>query len=687
MSSQKDNTVMDSSIDRSISPYNTGIVLDSLYNSLVLFCKREDIPLSLDKDDFVVGYSFKYSEPSINTISEYFEHTLNLVQCHKDSDAPSQLGLVLPVSPGNPMANPAMSPQTSGSGSSDFIKILQQEYSDLAKSTMSKVGKATADAVSAKTQEMLGTIAGGILNNAGGTQGPAQGGGGRGETFGGVGNVGSINENFSNYEHPTVKLDYSLGILGTTKGTSPFDQQYNDPNNSNIVLESPLTLKVVEFILPNDEDYFNTYFSQEWVPYIREALQGEKRLNTNLSLLLTPTRMKTYIQKVATAMQIYHFFVNVFNYCRLSEGMDMNAGLRYMREQMFTTTNLQKLSLLRSRLDSLPWPQTLDSEIAYQGMIYTQSDCPFSGMRMNVPDIFVSSTPTFSSSTENTYSVITSLHGDLIQGQLDSLDYQNDPAAERIDALKMIGSICNTTEFQKSRVGSFQFEPFTDPIYNNQFANSGVTMDQTPSPTSANFAPLTVNFPVKGEHIYTPVNYYSYTNDVPGMLQATWTPAKTSAATDWLGFWKPRAGTTVFKRKPNQEVSTKSNIMFFIANKGTDTLVDQTGAVADRGGFMHANIDIQSCWAANDFVENPVWTSVLGAVDATTVQKKPFGSQRIINMSLELNNYQRIQYFRQIMETSGWAIGRGSISSSSTPSRSKGRYSSKKKDSESEGDT
>lgn len=652
-----------------ITSSQTTWFLGLAYDALSDVCKTDGIELIITKDDFIIEYNVSHVKPSTKTIVEYFDKISTAVFASKH-DPSKGLGFVAP-----PMAIPGIIAGTVAVGN----MFKRNRYANLADDVIGELSKQAGQAVLTKVDQMLSDLAGGILgggpNKPGRPAPPASGGGGRGETFGGTGSTQPIGENFVNYVHPTKKLDYNLGIPTSLRGTDPFDV---NEITSDGVTSSCLTCKVVEFKLPTEDDTFNSYYSKVWIPLIRDYLQGEKRLNTNLASLITPDRFKDYIERIAKALQLYHFIVNIFNYNLLGEGMNSNAGLRYIRESMFTTTNLQKLPLLRERLDGLPWPQTLDSEMAYHGFIYSQSDSPYSGNLMNVPDIFVSN---FSQEgTAPTLSAITSILPNIVQATIDSLDFQDLIAGgTRQDMLKMVGAICNTTDFQNSKVSSIQVEPFNDPVFNTEFVNNSMFFSTQASSTSGVWEDLTLMRPAEGPDPYTPVPFYSYTNDVPGMLQSTWTPVKYGTSV-WNGYWRPVSYSTVLKTAdPHETVFLVSNVLFFVDAVPGYSVIDISGQLTTKGGFVHASPATQSCWMSNNFVDYPCFNydSTLGKYTTSVKTQKPYGSQLIVNMSLQTNFTQRLQYFKQVMESSGWALGRSEDRKVSNPRRNK-RYGKEK---------
>lgn len=408
------------------------IICFAAYDNLEQSCKEKGIELDITQDQFFLDYENEHEHLTLESVLDYIYTIGTCILAAKVDPSAGQLGFVV-----NPATVAGTIAGTTAMANIITGRKLGQSKLQILKSSL--LDDLTAAGVDGLTQaaslgidKIIGDISGGILGR-GGPQGPAGGGGGRGQTFGGTGNIQPIGSNFANHVHPTVKLSYNLGIEGTTRGTDPFDSQLDDDTQ---VIHSCLTIKLSVFRFPTDEDFFNSYYSKVWIPQIRDYLQGEKRLNTNLSLLVTADRMKKYIERVGKALQVYHFFTNVFNYNQLGGGLNTNQGLRYLREDMFSTTNLQKLGLLRERLDGLPWPQTLDSEIAYHSLIYTQSDVPYSGYRMVAPDIFEGNTHATNPGWAN---VITTLKSDIIQQQLDGLDFYGDTDRENI--FKMIGAI------------------------------------------------------------------------------------------------------------------------------------------------------------------------------------------------------------------------------------------------------
>uniref|UniRef100_A0A2V0RB25 Uncharacterized protein n=1 Tax=viral metagenome TaxID=1070528 RepID=A0A2V0RB25_9ZZZZ len=651
--------------DDEITSQQSSWLLGLAYDALSDKCVEDGINLKITRDEFIVEYSLAYAKPTSDSILEYYTKISTAIFASKH-DPTSALGFVAPL------ALPAIIGGTIAVGN----VFSRNRYSTLQNDIVEELTKQAGQAVLTKVDSLLSDLAGGILgggpNKPGKPAPPASGGGGRGETYGGTGSTQPIGANFVNYVHPTKKLEYNLGIPNTLRGTEPFDSSIT---NIDGVVSSCLTLKVINFKLPLEDDTFNQYYTKVWIPSIRDYLQGEKRLNTNLASLFTPDRMRDYIERVAEALQIYHFFINVFNYNLLGEGLNSNAGLRYIRETMFSTTNLQKLSLLRERLDGLPWPQTLDSEIAYHGFIYTQSDVNYSGNIMNVPDIFVSNL--YQTGDAPSTTVIDSIRADVIQSTIDKLDFTDLTTGDnRANMLKMIGGICNTTDFQNSKVSSIQIEPFTDPVFNTEFVNNSLFYSTVSDAGSVSrYNDLTLICPQEGAHDYSPVPFYSYTNDVPGMLQATWTAYKNTGG-QWNGFWRPVTNGCVLKTSaPEATVFTVSNVMFFCDEVPNYQLIDSSGSVTLRGGFVHVTPATQNCWLSNNFVEYPCINldDTTGQYVVSKKTQKPYGSQLIVNMSVQTNFNQRTQYWKQIMESAGWAMGRTEDRMISSPKRTK-RY-------------
>merc|ERR1711966_621613 len=279
--------------------------------------------------------------------------------------------------------------------------------------------------------------------------------------------------------HEPVKnvLNWSLLLENTMQGTEPF---WDSGSTSTCFVAK---FNMIQF--PNDDVELKKYYETVLIPVLRNAVQANKRYNADLSVFFTYDIFKQYINEVIQSVAIYYFFANGFAYCNEPGLVNNNEALRFLRQELFSTAQLQRFQQLGQLIDSLPIPQTLINAIAQYHGWYSNSAEPNATLYCNIPHgIFLDNLfqgPDVSGGT----GCLNHLKVDVILGEIDKLTQPfvdtGNLVADKRNSDKFLGLLLNTIPaWASSSVGgSFFATDVYDEAHWNEFLNSPVVNSVT----------------------------------------------------------------------------------------------------------------------------------------------------------------------------------------------------------------
>jgi len=351
--------------------------------------------------------------------------------------------------------------------------------------------------------------------------GRSSGGGGRTNDEGELETSGKAYNGYMHHEPVKNSLNWNLDIDNTMLGTLPI---WESGSERTCFIGK---FNMIQF--PNDDVALREYYEYTFLPVLRNAMQANKRYTADLSVFFTYDMFKQYINEVIQSIAIYYFFANGYAYCNEPGLVNNNAALRHLRQELFATAQLQRFQQLGQLLDSLPIPQTLINAVAQYHGWYSNSPEPGASLYCNIPHgVFKDNSLQITSS--GVTCIIDRLQENVIVNEIIKLnapivDTQN-PAVDARNTQKFLGLLLNTIPgWRNSSVsGSFFATDLYDEAHWNEFMNSPtvhtVTMFTNQSNVTAKYAD---HYPQYTNNINTE-RYFSVGSDVPGYLQAYWTP-------------------------------------------------------------------------------------------------------------------------------------------------------------------
>ena len=492
------------------------------------------------------------------------------------------------------------------------------------------------------------TITGANIFNRGGRA--SGGGGGRTNDEGELELSGAPYNSYWHHEPVKNSLNWNLDIDNTMLGTTP---QWNSDYQRTCFVGK---FNMLQF--PNDETSLKQYYQDTLLPVIRNAMQANKRYTADLSTFFTYDMFKQYVNTIIQAIAIYYFFANGFAYCNEPGLVNNNAAIRNLRQQIFATAQLQRFQQLGQLLDSLPIPQTLINAVAQYHGWYSNSPEPGATLYCNIPHgIFKDNN--LQNLDNGLTAAIDRLQDDVIINEIEKL---NQPiittgtgtyAVDMKNSQKFLALLLNTIPgWRNSSVsGSFFATDLYDEAHWNEFMNSPavhrITMYYDNSTLIEEYGDI---FPYYVDQTDTE-RYHSIGSNVPGYLQAYWTPlswANTSQTSlNHHGFIKtqPREVTYNLSHTGGSDIRCKtwSNVIVW---SNTGGLVSTGGTSMEEGFTLYPsektqkfgpNIGSPVTWRFDNGerpqgVTNPNYTNVWATVSELVVQ--PALTYNTINMSL-----------------------------------------------------
>lgn len=330
------------------------------------------------------------------------------------------------------------------------------------------------------------------------------------------------------YHHEPVKneLNWDLGLENTMIGTEPFWDSGD--------FQTCFVAKFNMIQFPNEDVELRNYYENVLIPVLRNAVQGNKRYNADLATFFTYNMFKSYINEVIQSVSIYYFFANGFAYCNQPGLVNNNEALRYLRQEMFSTAQLQRFQQLGQLIESLPIPQTLINAIAQYHGWYSNSTESNATLYCNIPHGIFLDNLYEGSDVYGKTGCLDQLKTDIILDEITKLTspfVNTGPGNEVTDQRnsdKFLGILLNTIPgWRNSTIGGSAFATDVyDEAHWNEFMNSP-TVEST---TIYKGAGLERSF----HHLYppyhsengesTPYRYHTMGDKVPGYLQSYFTP-------------------------------------------------------------------------------------------------------------------------------------------------------------------
>jgi hypothetical protein len=231
--------------------------------------------------------------------------------------------------------------------------------------------------------------------------------------------------------------------------------------------------------IPPDNNYAKTYWESVYVPNIQLRAQGSVGFNINAGVNFSYQKVSTYFNLLFTALSKYFFMANTYS---VIQGPGQRDLSRNKIRQMFQTSDLQYLRLLKERLDALPIPPAMISEVANMYSVYKtniNSDCSNTISFTPVPLVaFDQDKPVFNIITMGLQSTIQ---------DLGALDDPTNPTRTTVDMMSRV-----FPEWVATTVNPTQTFPEYSDKFLARFINSPASQSTYVSDNSVS---ITKNFP------------------------------------------------------------------------------------------------------------------------------------------------------------------------------------------------
>jgi hypothetical protein len=283
--------------------------------------------------------------------------------------------------------------------------------------------------------------------------------------------------------------------------------------------------------LPPDNEYARTYWESVYVPNIQLRAQSSVGFNINAGVNFTYQKVTTYFNLLFTALSKYFFMANTYS---VIQGPGQRDLSRNKIRQMFQTSDLQYLRLLKERLDALPIPPAMISEVANMYSVYKtniNSDCSNTISFTPVPlTAFNQEEPVFNVLTMGLQATI---------HELGTLDDPTNPTRTTVDMMSRV-----FPEWVATTVNPTQTFPEFSDKFLARFINSPGSQSTY---VADNDVSLTLNFPFvsyDNEHTKFAISQ-KFEQDEIGDIQAScsiWNATKG----DWSGTMVPSSSSYLF---------------------------------------------------------------------------------------------------------------------------------------------
>jgi len=186
----------------------------------------------------------------------------------------------------------------------------------------------------------------------------------------------------------------------------------------------------INLLIPPVNEYSETYWKSVYIPNIQLRAQASVGFNINAGVNFTYEKVSAYFNLLLSTLSKYFFMANTYS---VIQGPGQRDISRNKIRQMFQTSDLQYLRLLKERLDALPIPPAMISEVANMYSVYKtniNSDCSKTISFTPVPlTAYDQSKPIFNVITMGLQAAITNL------GELDD---PNNPYRTTVDMMSRV---------------------------------------------------------------------------------------------------------------------------------------------------------------------------------------------------------------------------------------------------------
>lgn len=486
------------------------------------------------------------------------------------------LGLVLPTTPRpgtgfSPATNPYFTP----------VKEIPNRIADIQEflNEAQAKGKSLTDAGQAITAALaaamaIGQKASNIFNSGGGEKSGS--GGSSNNDFGKLYERfdPSSTGNFINYEPDKLSFDWNLGLDTTMNGQAPFwlPTQYS----------TCFVAAIRKLGIPSQDLESAKNFQDTLVPYLRNKINSDKRYNAQLAEFFTWQNYQDYTNRFIKACSVYHFFANLYDYTNQDIRINNNAGIRYMRDNLVQTAQLQRLASLKQLLDSMPFPQTLQNSIAQYYGWYSTSESPMAQIYCNVPDVF-RSTGTTVGIGETTY--LDSFIPDIIETQMSQLNYYDKAPDDRRPYYKLMSILNNVIPgYASSNIGSSYITDVYDENHMTMWLNGPTIIRMVSGAAGTGFGTKDLMHPYLHVVSNTSANvsYFSKTNEPHGYLEGYHSTVSGNPITHISSGYQSPVGLTTTDNFASDHTTVTSNIFGYV-DRNSATLRGTGQTTASRG--------------------------------------------------------------------------------------------------------
>jgi len=428
--------------------------------------------------------------------------------------------------------------------------------------------------------------------------------------------------NVINYEPDKVQVDWNLGIESSMAGTKP--------NWKPTLYSSCFYATIRELSIPSTDTESMAYFKNDFLPYVKNSINANKKYNAALYDFMDYATFRGYINRIIKAISIYHFFADIYDYTNADIRINNNAGIRYLRNELVQTAQLQRLASLKQLINSFPFPQTLQNSVAQYYGWYSSSEIPFTSIYCNVPPVFVSNSV---DPGDDNSGYIFSFKTNVINDAIDMLNFTDLSGDALIKMNKTVAVLSNTIAgWRSSNVGSSYFTDVYDEQHHTCWLNG---------PSIMSVAGVALDIDIKhpelanSDDYNTPVKYFSKTNVPHGYLDGYMsTITGTVSAHVSNGYQIPMPLATV-DRFSHQPLDLTSNV-FCYTERATASLIGPAGVSASRGMILLPQSGPESSWLGSSGLpfQCVTDTSVIGSPKMLVSLRQPSDTSLVTNASL-----------------------------------------------------
>uniref|UniRef100_A0A2V0RC95 Uncharacterized protein n=1 Tax=viral metagenome TaxID=1070528 RepID=A0A2V0RC95_9ZZZZ len=585
------------------------------------------------------------------------------------------LGLVLPTTPRpgtgfSPNNNPYFTP----------VKEIPNRIADIQEfmAEAQSRGKSLVDAGQAITAALAAAMAIGQKSSNIFNSGKGKDSGSGGPTNNDFGKLyerldpGSTG-NFINFEPDKLSFDWNLGLDTTMNGQAPF---WTPTRYSSCFVGA-----IRQLGIPSNDIESAKNFQDTLVPYLRNKINSDKRYNAQLAEFFTWENYQDYMNRFIKACSVYHFFANIYDYTNMDIRVNNNAGIRYMRDNLVQTAQLQRLASLKQLLDSMPFPQTLQNSIAQYYGWYSTSESPMAQIYCNVPEVF-KTTGTVAAPSESTY--LDSFITDIIETQISQLNYYDKEVDLRKPYYKLMSILNNVIPgYALSNIGSSYITDVYDENHMTMWLNGPTIIRMVSGAPSTGFGTKDLMHPYLHNALdqVSNVSYFSKTNEPHGYLEGYHSTVSGNPIVHITNGYQTPIGLTTIDNFANDHTTVTSNIFAFV-DRNTSTLRAAGPTFASRGMVL-----LPSQGEGNYLSATPLPilygqdVSTLGSVKVTFDVYRPSDCVEITNANLQQFVFNRNAVLQKWIDIQDYSGGLSNSSSGGKRSKfSKGRSKDKAED-------